>query len=959
MLSANSLETVRVTIERLGPEGLLFASRHKFMSETQFAYRLLAWDAISYYGTQVQYDRRLGTPGFILSPWHAVHFLTRLPVNKQIAIEWPDNFMRYQAMAERIQMIMESGAFMPDYSTWSETGTMHWKSIELLPEEELADWLHGAVEDFMHRHPTVHEAWAQVVHLHPEYLEESVHDARFVTEAQWLSEIGWKENPRPFHIGLQLMDEETDDTFSLTIFLQDKTREDYRVGYDPVTKDLYTLDETAEMLSDDWLAFGDEIVHAVGIWGQLAPWLVETRDGTVTHWQRQLDANEAWAFLSEVSPQLSALGYVLLLPAWWEKVQKMQGQLSAHVRSSVGARGESLFGINQTIGFDWRISVGDLAISEQEFLALSESKRRLMRFRNQWIQLDPTFIDKLRKSMEQIDAKKGLTLKDVFLWDEPEEKSAEDTGADDSRALPIKIELNDHMEKLLLQLKNTSELPLQPVPTRFQGTLRPYQQRGFSWLAFLRKLGLGAVLADDMGLGKTIQYIAYLLDIQEKRTGAERSHPSLLVCPTSVVGNWQKELERFAPDLAVHVHYGPNRVHGETFIQMAAGMDLVITTYGLSVLDATDLSSVPWASLCLDEAQTIKNFYTKQSAALRAVSADHRIALTGTPMENRLTELWSIMDFVNPGYLGRLRTFTQTYVNPIEKTNDTDLISRVQRLVRPFMLRRLKNDPRVEVELPQKSEMKTYVALTAEQAALYEGIVQGMLEKIDREEPMARRGIILATLLRLKQVCDHPSLVLKDFDEGVKPSRQSIRTVVSRSAKLSRLVEMIKEVRDEGDQALIFTQFITAGHILRQALATTFDEPVLFLHGGVPKAQRDEMIEAFQRTRSVPLLVLSLKAGGVGLNLTAASQVFHFDRWWNPAVENQATDRAYRIGQEQHVQVHKMISLGTLEERIDTMIDRKQALNESIVGQGEQWITELGRDELQELLVLRRDWVEN
>jgi SNF2 family DNA or RNA helicase len=357
-----------------------------------------------------------------------------------------------------------------------------------------------------------------------------------------------------------------------------------------------------------------------------------------------------------------------------------------------------------------------------------------------------------------------------------------------------------------------------------------------------------------------------------------------------------------------------------------------------------------WHSICLDEAQNIKNAYTKQSQAIRGLTAGHRIAMTGTPMENRLTELWSIFDFINPGYLGSLRSFTEWFVNPIEKAQDNERITQVQRLVRPFLLRRMKTDPLIELDLPEKTEAKVYVSLTAEQAALYESVLQDMLTKLDTLLPMERRGAILATLTKLKQVCNHPALALKD--------ESARRFVAERSAKVERLLEMVQELRAEGDQCLIFTQFVEAGNLLQSLLAEALGEPILFLHGGVPKAKRDAMITEFQSTTSSPgVFLLSLKAGGVGLNLTAASHVFHFDRWWNPAVENQATDRAFRIGQTRHVQVHKFVALGTLEERIDEMIERKQTLSEHIVGAGEQWITEMSTDDLRDLFALRREWV--
>ncbi|UJF36519.1 DEAD/DEAH box helicase [Paenibacillus hexagrammi] len=454
-----------------------------------------------------------------------------------------------------------------------------------------------------------------------------------------------------------------------------------------------------------------------------------------------------------------------------------------------------------------------------------------------------------------------------------------------------------------------------------------------------------------MGLGKTIQWITYLLSVKEWE---KPETPSLLVCPTSVLGNWQMELKRFAPTLNVHLHYGPQRLKGDAFKENLKDIDLVLTSYTLSHLDEAELSAISWNSICLDEAQNIKNAYTKQASAIRRLDGYHRIALTGTPIENRLTELWSIFDFANPGYLGTIREFTHRYVNAIERTRDTDTINKVQKLIRPFLLRRVKKDPAIQLDLPEKNESKTFVSLTAEQGSLYENYIQDMFERLDKLSAMERRGLILAALTKLKQVCNHPALMLK---EGLAAPWSGC------SNKLERLLEMVQELRQEGDKCLIFTQFVETGHLLQHVLQQELSEPVLFLHGGTSKTARDEMIAHFQDA-SVPaaeqrsIFILSLKAGGIGLNLTAANHVFHYDRWWNPAVENQATDRAFRIGQTRHVQVHKFVTLGTLEERIDEMIERKLGLSQQIVGTGENWITELTTDELRDLFSLRREWVE-
>ena len=373
---------------------------------------------------------------------------------------------------------------------------------------------------------------------------------------------------------------------------------------------------------------------------------------------------------------------------------------------------------------------------------------------------------------------------------------------------------------------------------------------------------------------------------------------------------------------------------------------MVISTYGLARRDVDDLVQVPWSDVILDEAQNIKNPQAKQTQAIRKLPAANRIALTGTPVENRLSELWSIMQFLNPGFLGSQAGFRQSFALPIERYQDKAATERLKGLVGPFILRRLKTDPTIIQDLPDKLEMKVYCNLTAEQATLYEAVVKESLERItSAEEGIERRGVVLGSLTRLKQVCNHPAQFLGDGS-----------ALPGRSGKLDRLGEMLEEALSVGDRALVFTQFAEMGHMLQGYLQSLFGVEVLFLHGGTPQKQRDRMVARFQQERGgPPIFILSLKAGGTGLNLTAANHVFHFDRWWNPAVENQATDRAFRIGQTRDVQVHKFLCAGTLEERIDEMIESKKALAESVVGAGEGWLTELSTDELRDIMSLRRD----
>jgi SNF2 family DNA or RNA helicase len=476
-----------------------------------------------------------------------------------------------------------------------------------------------------------------------------------------------------------------------------------------------------------------------------------------------------------------------------------------------------------------------------------------------------------------------------------------------------------------------------PTPAGFDGVLRPYQERGAGWLAFLGRLGLGACLADDMGLGKTAQLIATLL---ADPTG----QPTLVVCPVSVLGNWQRELSRFAPELRVLVHHGPDRhSDGQQGFAGRAGVhDVVLTTYSLLARDLEQLTSVAWGRVVLDEAQQIKNPATAQAKAVQQLDALRRVALTGTPVENRLSELWSIMHVLNPGLLGPARSFRERFALPIERDGDPEATQLLRRVTGPFVLRRLKTDKTIITDLPDKIETVDHCPLTREQVTLYQAVVDDLLSGADEAEGISRRGLVLAGLLRLKQVCNHPAHFLADGS-----------ALQGRSGKLTRVEELLEEILAEGDKVLCFTQFTAWGELLRPYLQQRFGQESLWLHGGVRRAARDEMVERFGDASGPQLFLVSLKAGGTGLNLTAASHVIHLDRWWNPAVEDQATDRAYRIGQRRTVQVHKIVAAGTVEERIDEMINAKRDLAQRVVGAGEDWLTTLSTNELRELVALR------
>lgn len=654
-----------------------------------------------------------------------------------------------------------------------------------------------------------------------------------------------------------------------------------------------------------------------------------------------LSVEQAYAFLRESSPLLEQAGFGVMLPAWWQKRSARLG-VKLQLRPKQGARvSQNLLGRDAIVGYQWQLALGDQALSFEEFRALAALKVPLVNVRGQWVELQRNEIEQAIAFFEKKRGQGDMTLSEAMRIGLGQEQS--ETG------LPVvDVEGEEWIGDLLNRLSDDSapdaRIPLIAPPAAFNGQLRPYQQRGLSWLVFLRRHGLGACLADDMGLGKTAQLIACLLT--SRTEGDAVCGPALVVCPMSIVGNWQREFERFAPTLRVMTHHGAERLSGEAFEEQARRHDVVLTTYSLVHRDTEHLARVEWDTIVIDEAQNIKNPSAKQTQAIRRLSAAHRVALTGTPVENRLSELWSIMDFLNKGYLGPARDFHTRFALPIEKYRDADRSAALKRLIQPFVLRRLKTDPSIIADLPAKMEMKVLCNLTTEQATLYQAVVTDMLARIEESEGIERRGLVLATLMKLKQVCNHPAHFLGDGT-----------ALPGRSGKLARLEEMLEEALAAGDRALVFTQFAEMGDMLRRRLQDVFGREVLFLHGGVPRQQRDAMVQRFQSGHGPSIFVLSIKAGGVGLNLTAASHVFHFDRWWNPAVENQATDRAFRIGQTRNVQVRKFVCVGTLEERIDAMIEQKKELAERIVGAGENWLTEMSTAQLRDLFTLGREAV--
>ncbi|MYX56908.1 ATP-dependent helicase, partial [Streptomyces sp. SID8382] len=595
-------------------------------------------------------------------------------------------------------------------------------------------------------------------------------------------------------------------------------------------------------------------------------------------------------------------------------------------QDDTGPRFPAFLSADALLRFSWRFAVGDQELTRAELDRLAEASRPVVRLRDQWVLLDP---EAARRARERHDRK--LTPAAAL--------GAILTGRTEADGTDVEVRPTGWLEALRDQLADPEGTggagrPPVPQPTALAATLRDYQLRGLDWLVRMTSIGLGGCLADDMGLGKTITLIALHL---HRMDVPEASGPTLVVCPTSLMGNWRREIERFAPGTPVRRYHGTARS-----LDGLADGEFVLTTYGTMRLDAQRLAEAgPWGMVVADEAQHVKNPFSATARQLRTIGAKARVALSGTPIENNLSELWAILDWTTPGVLGTHGAFRTRYAQAVESGSDPDAAARLAKLVRPFLLRRRKSDPGIAPELPPKTETDRAVALTKEQAGLYEAVVREILAEISGTGGLARRGLIVKLLTGLKQICNHPAQYLKE-DQPVIPGR---------SGKLELLDELLDTILAEGAAVLVFTQYVRMARILEGHLAAR-GVPAQLLHGGTPVARREEMVRRFQ-DGEVPVFLLSLKAAGTGLNLTRAGHVVHYDRWWNPAVEAQATDRAYRIGQTQPVQVHRIIAEGTVEDRIAAMLTRKRELADAVLGSGEGALTELTDAELAELVELR------
>jgi SNF2 domain-containing protein/SNF2 helicase protein/helicase-like protein len=646
------------------------------------------------------------------------------------------------------------------------------------------------------------------------------------------------------------------------------------------------------------------------VWPPLAEALRQASPSAI-----DLDDDELTSLLGPAAEELAGTGIEVLWPSG------MLGdglKLRAVATPAPEKLTDAGFGLAALLDFRWQLTLGGALLDAGEIAALAEAKRPLIKLRGRWVILDPALLDRLRRP-PRTRMRTSEALGAVLAG------SAEIDGE------MVTVVAEGQLADLAARVVGMGSAPAQLAPPPgLTAVLRPYQQRGLAWLAGMCETELGGCLADDMGLGKTIQVIALHLHRREVKAG-----PTLVVCPASLLGTWEREVRRFAPDIRVRRYHGGGRHLEDLTVD-----EIVLVTYGVVLRDSARLAVVDWGLIVADEAQHAKNPLSRTARELRALPASARIALTGTPVENRLSDLWAILDWTTPGLLGHLEAFTSRVAVPVERYRDAEATARFATLVRPFLLRRKKSDPGIAPELPPKTETDLFVPLTAEQVTLYEAIVRETMEAIAAKQGIERAGLVFKLLTALKQICNHPAQYLGQAGP-----------LAGRSGKLAAFDELSDLILAGGESMLVFTQYKQMGTLLQRHLDAR-GIGSLFLHGGVPVPRREDMVARFQ-AGEVPVFLLSLKAGGTGLTLTRATHVLHYDRWWNPAVEDQATDRAYRIGQDRPVQVHRLVAEGTLEDRIAALLETKRELADAVIGSGEGWIAELSDAELAELVSLR------
>jgi SNF2 family DNA or RNA helicase len=785
--------------------------------------------------------------------------------------------------------------------------------------------------------------------LNPEQHNPLTSNANLEQYQQWLA---WKQkivrtsDNTNFHLCFQLHSAEPDtiDNWQIQFLVADRQDPSLKLSLD----DYWRMNSQAKtgVKKQFGKDFETNLLLNLGYAARMYPKLWSGME-TAQPDSLRLTLTEAFEFLKESAWVLEDAGFKIIVPAWYtpagHRRAKIRLKASSGGKSATKTKNKGYFNLDSLVEYQYQLSIGDEQVTTGEWQQLVKAKTPLVHFRGQWMELDR---DKMQEFLEFWQAHRDEKPKMTMLEFLQRSGSAEDDW---------EIEHDEFLLKMMEKLQDKSQFEPVADLEQLQGTLREYQKRGVSWLSYLEQLGINGCLADDMGLGKSIQVIARLVQEREFSSQVNKKSPkkaspqllpTLLIAPTSVVGNWLREIAKFAPQLNARVHHGSDRLKDIAEFKVdCLQQDVVITSFTLARKDIKLLSSLEWQRIVLDEAQNIKNPKAAQTKAILKLPSKHRLALTGTPVENRLLDLWSIFNFLNPGYLGKQAQFRKSFEMPIQKDNNKVKSVTLKKLVEPLILRRVKTDKSIINDLPDKVEQKLYTNLTKEQASLYEAVVKDVDNKIQNTEGIERKGLILSTLMKLKQICNHPAQFLQDGSDFLP----------TRSHKLSRLAEMVEEAMAEGESILIFSQFTEICAGLEKHLKHSLHCNTYYLHGGTSRQRREKMIAEFQATETEPsVFILSLKAGGVGITLTKANHVFHFDRWWNPAVEDQATDRAFRIGQEKNVFVHKFVSIGTLEEKIDQMIEDKKKVADTVIGSDESWLTELDNEAFKDLIALNK-----
>ncbi|MHA1343466.1 MAG: DEAD/DEAH box helicase [Promethearchaeota archaeon] len=673
-----------------------------------------------------------------------------------------------------------------------------------------------------------------------------------------------------------------------------------------------------------------------------------------------LNPSEVMEFLRYPKDLLIQSGFKVILPIEFTKggarrlnaklIIRSKNRIKKKSGSSTSKILPSLFNLDNMLEYKWQANLEGEDLSDDEFKNIIETKEPLIKWRGKWILVEQEDIEEFRTLFNKNEVSGSINYIEALKLGLTSKKTLQENK--DSFEVIIQGDLNDIIENI----KSLEQFEDIETPKSFKGILRPYQKEGLKWMANMCNYNFGICLADDMGLGKTIQIIALLLHFKENYPNDPGA--VLIVCPTSILFNWEREIKKFAPKMDILLHHGPERIKDLSKIsEFLKNHRIILTSYGTLRNDIDFLETINFNGVILDESQNIKNFSSKQSQAAYKLKSRYRICLSGTPIENNLMELWALFKFLNPGLLGKRNDFQKKYIIPIERFQDQYAIENLRQLINPFILRRVKTDKAIINDLPEKNEIKEYIELTEVQVKLYKDLVEKTLKEIEEvsSDKKKKKGLILKVITQLKQICNHPNHYLR-ISASSYDFEKNFDVFLSQSQKMKRLIELTEEVIANSEKVLIFTQFRKMGELIEKALEQKFSFEILYLHGGVPERKRKEIVDKFQNGEffKTSILILSLKAGGIGLNLTRGTTVIHYDRWWNPAIENQATDRAYRIGQKSQVNVYKFVSIGTIEEKIDKLLEEKKELTEKIiVSSGESWISDLSDEKLRDLLILK------